>query len=195
MNTQLQFERWYLAERRKYGMKVTSKDQQWKPLWKVIHWFLKILTFGKQDEFYEKFTTTIGKTVFFPAGWKFEEATVSNCITLRHEGRHVQQFLKWGLGNEYLGIFIVGLFYLFVPLPVCFAWFRYKFEREAYKISYYATLELGYEPNIEHYVDLLTGPQYLWTWIFKKKVRAWFKANCSPDKLELYKPAFVNFIK
>lgn len=195
MSTQLQFERWYLAERRRYGIKVTSKDQQWKPLWKIIHWILKILSFGKQDGFYDSFTTTLGKTIFYHAGWRFEEASAKDCVILRHESRHVQQFLKWGFGNEYLGILLMGLFYLFIPLPVCFAWFRYRFEREAYKVSYYATLELGHEPDIEHYIDNLTGPKYLWTWILKGRVRKWFEDNCSPDKLENYNPSFIKFIK
>lgn len=195
MSSQLQFERWYLIARRQYGIKVTSKDRQWKPLWKTVHWLLKILSLGKQNGFYNKFTTTLGKTIFYPAGWQFEKASTNDCVILRHEGRHVQQFLRWGLGNEYLGILIMGFFYLFLPLPICFAWFRYCFEREAYKVSYYATLELGHEPDIEHYVENLTGPKYLWTWVFKNKVRKWFKDNCSPDKLENYKPAFVKFIK
>jgi len=186
MSPQTKFEQWYATERRKRKIYVTSKDQQWAPLWKAIHWILLVLTFGKQNKFYTHYTTTIGRTIFYPAGWRFENATYKNCVILRHECDHVDWFLKFGLGNEWLGIFVVGLLYLLFPLPVCFAWFRYVFERVAYRTSYYAALELGLKPDIEHYIEQLTGPKYLWTWILKDQVRAWFRKHCRPDLLDQY---------
>lgn len=183
MKTQLLFEKWYYEERQAYGMRITSKDKELKWLWKFIHAFLYIVTLGKQDRFYEGFTTTLGKVVYFPAGWTYEKATLLDCVTLRHEGRgHIKQYLKCGLGNAILGTIVMGFLYLFVPLPVCFAWFRYYFEREAYRISYLTKLELGLNPDIKWYVELLSGSSYFWAWISKKQVRAWFEKNCVSPK-------------
>lgn len=82
----------------------------------------------------------------------------------------------------------MGLLFLLVPLPIGFAWFRYKFEREAYKTSYYSALALGLKPNLDRYVEQLTGPAYFWTWILKKQVKSWFYANCHPSMLEANLP-------
>lgn len=163
---------------RELGMTVYSKDKKWTKLWVIIDRILRILTFGKMTTFLTGFTTTLGKKVFFPAGWDVKSAGSKDYEILRHEARHVHQFLTLGLGNEYLGILIMGILYLLIPLPIGFAWFRYYFEREAYVESYYASCRSGYQPDIEDYVELLTGPKYLWTWYSKDQVRRYFKREC-----------------
>ncbi len=178
MDANAKFTEWYAQERKKSGMRVTSKDQTLRGLWKTVDWILRRITFGKQDGFYTRFTTTLGRTVYFPDGWTIDKAQLYDCITLRHEGRHIQQNLAWGAGNIWLGTLLMGIFYLLFPLPIYFAWFRYKLEREAYRVSYYTAIELGLKPNLENYVELLTGPKYFWTWHSKKQVRAWFHKNC-----------------
>lgn len=170
-------------EKRACGLRVTSKDAELTTLWKVIHYVLLILSLGQMNRFYDGFTTTIGKTVYYPAEWRVKHADTYDIVTLRHEGRHVRQFIKWGLGNATLGIFVMGLFYLFLPLPMGLAWFRYMFERAAYKVSYYTMLELGLKPDIEHYIRQMIGPNYLWAWPFERAVRGWFLVNCHPAKL------------
>ncbi len=178
------FEKWYISERRACKLRVTSKDQELKWLWKAIHWILFVVSFGRQKTFYTEYTTTVGNVIYYRAGWRRETAELKDCVILGHEGRHVRQFIKWGLGSAKIGILIMGLLYLFVPLPVCFAWFRYRFEREAYKVSYYLWLELGGDPGIEYCVENLTAGQYLWTWVLKKQVRKWFQKHCRPELLD-----------
>lgn len=172
------FTKWYAQEHKACGMRVTSKDKELTWLWLAIDKLLRFITFKKMDTFYTGFTTTLGRTVYFPAGWSIENAQVHSCITLRHEACHIKQNLKCGLGSIQLGTVVMGLLYLLFPLPVYFAWFRYKFEREAYRVSYYTAMELGLKPNIEFYIGLLTGPEYFWTWYSRKQVRAWFRRNC-----------------
>ncbi len=188
MNAQQQFEKWYAIERRACGLRVHAKDKKLKWMWKFIHWFLYCITFGKQDAFYDNYTTTIGKNVYYPAGWTSEEASLWDCVVLRHEGKHTRQCIKWGCGNATIGTLVMGLLFLLVPLPIGFAWFRYKFEREAYKVSYYTALSLGLKPNLDRYVEQLTGPAYFWTWVLKKQVKNWFYANCHPSMLEANLP-------
>ena len=178
MDVNTRFTEWYAHARKKTGMRVTSKDQELRWLWKTVDLILRLLTFGKQNRFYTNYTTTLFKTVYFPAGWSIDKAQLFDCITLRHENCHIQQNKSWGLGNVWIGTILMGFAYLFLPFPFLFAWFRYKMEREAYRISYYTAIELKLNPNLEHYVNLLTGPEYFWTWYSKKQVRAWFRRNC-----------------
>jgi len=179
MEAGMSFTKTYAQERKDCGMRVTSKDQELKWLWLTIHWFFMIVTLGKQNRFYDGFVTTLGKTVYFPAGWSIDNAQVCDCLTLSHEAVHIKQNLSCGMGNIILGTIIMSLLYLLAPFPIFVAWFRYKFERDAYRVSFYAAKEFGITPNIEYYVELLTGPKYLWTWYSKKQVRAWFRQNCT----------------
>ena len=157
------------------GVTITSKDKSLKWLWKFIHYFLLIITFGKMSNFYTEFTTTIGKNVYFPKGWTPENAGIRGYVVLRHEWKHVWQYIRLGLGSSKLGIVVMGFLYLFIPVPTLFSWFKWKFEREAYLEGIIAWAELGVKRDIEHYVDLLTGPEYFWAWYSKKQVRNWFK--------------------
>ena len=185
------FEKWRISEHRACKLRVTSKDQELKWLWKAIHWILFVISFGKQKTFYDEYTTTVGNTIYYQAGWRRETATISDCAILAHEGRHVRQFIKWGFGSAKLGILIMGILYLFVPIPVLFAWFRYRFEREAYKVSYYIWWELGGTPNIEYCVKHLTTGQYLWTWVLKKQVQKWFETHCQPALIDKNRSALT----
>lgn len=168
----------YRRLQKEYGVEVTSKERKLPWLWNFIHWFLYIVTFGKQDGFLDSYTTTLGRTIYYPRGWRLANATDEGCVTLEHEADHVRLNLQCGFGNIYLGTIVMTLLYLLFPIPICFAWFRYYAERRAYKISYDTAVKMGYKPRISRYVDQLTGPKYLWTWVLKKQVWAWFEKNC-----------------
>jgi len=144
------------------GITITSKDKKWRWIWKGIHYFLMIVTFGKMDGFYDSFTTTIGRTIAFYEGWTPESAGFQSYITLRHEMVHIRQF-------ERHGTFKMGLMYLFSGN--C----RYKFEREAYLESIIAASEIGLSVNLEWYVNTLSGPSYFWACRDKKAILEWFK--------------------
>lgn len=175
------FTKWYMQAHKDCGLKVASKNEKHKWLWLFIDHVLDALTFGKNDDFYTGTTTTLGNTVYFPAGWTVNNVRIYDCIILRHEAIHVKQNLKWGFGNLWLGTVLMAVAYLLFPFPIFFAWFRYRLEREAYWESYKAAIELKLQPNIEHYVDLLTGPSYFWAWFSKRHVLNWFKNKLKLD--------------
>lgn len=167
-----------LAEKsRAKGIKIVNK-RSYRKLWKAIDIILRIITFGKANRFLKDFTTTIGNIIAFQENWDESKAGAVDYITLRHELKHVDQYKRLGFGNVWLGLVFFGIAYLFLPLPTCFAWFRYKFEREAYRESFRAARELGLKVKLTAYVDALTGPDYFWTWILRKQVSRWFYKNC-----------------
>jgi hypothetical protein len=177
MADQKLFQKLYDELHAELGIKVFAKDTKYRVLWKFIGKLLAILSFGKMETFYENFTTTIGRGIYYPAGWRIENADSGDYEILRHEAVHVRQYLKLGMGNVYLGILVMGLLYIFVPLPIGLAWCRYRLERVAYLESCKACIDLGLKPSIDYYVKLLSGPSYLWTWPFPSKIHAWFEAN------------------
>ena len=169
----------YQRLRRRHGVRITSKDRQLRWLWKFIHYFLYTVTLGKQDQFLTHYTTTLGRTIYYPYGWSIEDTTDKDCIILMHEADHIHLNRQCGLGNIYLGTIVMSLLYLLFPLPIGFAWFRYYAERRAYKISHDTAKKQGLKTDISWYVKQLTGPSYLWTWVLKKQVRKWFEKNCT----------------
>lgn len=178
MTTFKQFHELHIQLTSSYGVKIAAKDKKLKYLWLAIHWFLKIISFGKMSTFYTAYTTTIGNRIYYPAGWHMAKATKQDYVILRHEAEHVRQIDKLGDGSMLWGTLIMGFLYLFIPLPIFFAWFRYKFEREAYRESIRTIKSLGDNPDLDWYVQQLTGPSYLWTWVLKKRVRRWFEEHC-----------------
>jgi len=160
------------------GITVTTK-RQYRKLWKAIDIVLKVLTLGKNKTFMTNFTTTLGSVIAFPEGWTEAKVTESDIITLEHELKHVQQYKSLGLGSVWFGFILFSLLYLLVPLPIGLAWFRYKFERDAYATSSRTIRLYGLSrvPDVEYYVEALTGPAYFWAWPFKTQVRKWFLKN------------------
>ena len=96
------------------GVIITSKDQFLPWLWIFIHHFLRIITFGKMNNFLTEFTTTIGNHIVFYDGWTPANAGVRSFVVLRHEGKHVDQYTKLGFGNPNFGILVMGFLYLFL---------------------------------------------------------------------------------
>lgn len=80
---------------------------------------------------------------------------------IEHELRHIEQQAKWG--------FWWYLCYSFLPVPVFFAWWRYKWERECYLIQ----IQRG-ELTPDEAADLLWG--YFWPWP-KPLMRRWFRKH------------------
>jgi len=161
-----------LAEaQEEYGVELHTKDRKWTTLWKFIHGFLRLVSGGKLDTFYDGYITTVGNKIFFYAGWERHRVSPIDYVILCHELKHVEQFDKYTTG-------LMALLYLLFPLPIGLAYFRYLFERDAYLESYRASLEVNLVPNVSHYIDALTGSAYLWAWPFRKYVRRWFYENC-----------------
>lgn len=102
---------------------------------------------------YMQMYTTIGSTVWCP-----DDDMVPPSVA-EHEAIHVAQWKKWG------PLFLV--LYLFFPVPVFFAYFRWRFEREAYLVN---IQKHGY--NIDWAVTCLWR-NYFFTWP-KSWMERWF---------------------
>lgn len=143
----------------------------------VIDALLRVLTFGKMSNYLTDFTTTIGYTVWVGDSFLSSEPAIQ-AITLRHEREHMRQAKRNGR-------VVFGLCYLLFPLPFLFAWFRYKWEREAYAETLKGLREYrGYlyvsQPEVkERFVRYFTGPSYFWTWCLKGQVERWFDSVVS----------------
>jgi hypothetical protein len=138
---------------------------------------LRVITFGTARGFMTNFITTIGYTVYVNKGWD-DSSEVGKIIVLRHERVHMRQRRKYGS-------FLFSLMYLLLPVPCVFAYFRMKFEMEAYAETLRAIVELneGAIPTLKTYghkqyvVSFFTGPAYFWTWPFRRRVEAWYDAS------------------
>lgn len=159
-----------------YGAKIVPKTG-W--FWKLINIIIIILSRGKNRRFLTDYVTTIGNRIAVPPE-KFKTLPPLEALALlEHELVHVKQAKAYGLGNIYLGTVIWGALWLLAPIPSGLAYFRYKFEREAYlKQAQVRILHMGHEDTIEWIewvVKELSGPSYIWAWPFPNKIREWFK--------------------
>lgn len=154
--------------------KIVYKQDSW--LMKLISVYLRCITLGQLDEFMTKFITTVGYVVYVPAAW-VDYAPAQRAVILRHERVHMRQRAKYGM-------FLFTLLYVFLPLPGGLAYFRAKFEMEAYAESMIAMCELYVsgcalvqsEVYREATIGYFTGPAYFWMWPFRKTIETWFDA-------------------
>jgi hypothetical protein len=125
----------------------------------------------------QSFITTVGHTVYVPADWDSKPET--NKITvLRHERVHMRQAKKYTR-------FLFGFLYLFFPFPVIFAYYRMKFEREAYAESMLAASEYHGIDSIKDFVyknkviSHFTSAEYFWAWPWRKSLQRWYDEQVS----------------
>ncbi len=154
----------------------------WKHDSKLMKWLGRILwflTFGAVTTFQTKYITVIGCTMYVPEGWgSYADAT--RMIILRHERVHMRQ-------RRALTIPLYLFLYLCCPLPAFLAYFRTRFEMEAYEETIRATVELlptGYEAVMKQafkdkIVNDFIGPGYCWMWPFRKCIEGWYDATVS----------------
>jgi hypothetical protein len=144
------------------------KAESW--FMQTLGFLLKVLTFGKMTAFMTSFTTTVGYTVYTPKNWE-TYSPLSQAVTLRHERVHMRQ------AKKYTRV-LFGLLYLLVFLPVGLAWYRAKFEMEAYSESLRAYREYGVDitgPALrESIIGQFTSGNYAWMWPFRGYVERWY---------------------
>lgn len=151
-------------------------------LMKVINIFLRVITFGKMNTFMSDFTTTIGYAVYTPTNWD----TFDRVGVLRHERIHMQQKERYGLW--------FSISYLFLWLPIGLAYFRMRYEQEAYEESMrYVSRKFGIEViESEEYrkntIKHFTSAEYFWTWLFKKSIEQWYDDTVKCLRLEIGLP-------
>lgn len=186
------------AQRFAPKFKVISKQESW--LHRLIGFFNKL--------YMTQYWTTVGSTVAYPVG--NDRYPAAGWRTIPHEGRHAIQakfseflFVLLYLCGHFLW-FIVGAFLAAVvslplwlkvnwwagllPLsiillasPIPFAYFRYRWEFEAYTLSiaiqYWTTGAKPSDANLDRIADQFVGWFYSWMWPFgrtsmMKKLRA-----------------------
>jgi len=141
-------------------------------LQRAIHWGLLAVTAGRMRAYMTRYQTTMGSTVYVTSDWS-ERTPDERYITMRHERVHLRQFEEWGPP-------IMALLYLLVPAPMGFAWFRARFEREAYEETIRAAAEVhgaAYVRDPEFrdgVIGQFTGASYGWMWPFRRGLERWY---------------------
>jgi hypothetical protein len=149
-------------------------------LMKAIDIFLKVITFGKVKSFMLDFITTIGYKIYVPLGWELMDRVAILC----HERVHMRQANKYGR-------LWFSFSYLFLWTPTIFAYFRKKYEQEAYEETLRYTAKIGEIQYIENklyrenIIKQFTTVQYFWTWPFRKSIEAWYDATVEKIRTEL----------
>ena len=139
---------------------------------RAIHVGLMIVTFGGMRGYLEDYQTTIGRTIYLTDDWDERDPRDRYC-TLRHEAVHLRQFRRYTLPG-------MALLYVLLPLPLGLAWFRARFEREAYEESIRACAEVwgpdapAQERYRAHVIEQFVGPAYGWMWPFRGTLERWY---------------------
>lgn len=149
-------------------------------LMRLVDRALKIITLGKMTTYMTYFITTMGVVVYVPDIWK-KMTDQTKMVVLRHERVHMRQARRYGR-------LLFSLLYLFVPVPIGLAYFRMKFEREAYEESIRASIEYfgiaqvetsyGRHRTVRHF----TSAEYFWMWPFHKSLNRWYQSRIDIEK-------------
>ena len=159
--------------------KIIAKDTS--SLMKTIDVMLKIITFGQMNSFMLDFTTTLGTKIYTPSTW-VDMPVEAKITILRHELIHMRQARRYGR-------FLFSFLYLIFPLPVVFAYYRAKFEKEAYEESLRAIHEYrgpkAFTSGLKSRVlSHFTTAQYFWMWPWKKGLSVWYDSVVDRIKSE-----------
>ena len=152
------------------AFRIVRKDRS--RLHRIIDRILVVVTFGQMRTYLDGYQTTIGNTVYVTSDWDDWDPD-RRYVTLRHEAVHLRQFRKYTLP-------VMAVLYVLLPLPLGLAYFRARFEQEAYAESIRAAAEVwGPEKprgaSYRNYViEQFTGPSYGWMWPFRRSLERWY---------------------
>jgi len=152
------------------GFRIVRKDQS--RMHRAIHHFLKAITFGRMCDYLDSYQTTIGKTVYVTSDWD-EWSPDQRYVTLRHEAVHLRQFQR-------LTLPVMALLYVMLPLPMGLAYFRARFEMQAYEETIRAAAEVygqsyaSSDAHREYVIENFTSASYGWMWPFKGSLNRWY---------------------
>lgn len=137
-------------------------------LMQVLDVILRISTFCKVRDFLTNYVTLIGYTIYVPSNWK----TIDRAEALYHERTHMRQKRKYGriwFTFSYLFLF-----------PTIFAYYRRKYEQEAYAESMRYLVKHGGIKTVEdkayreNTIRCFTSAYYFWTWPFRETIEIWY---------------------
>lgn len=162
------------------GFRLVRKDES--RFQRFIHYALVAITFGGMRRYLHGYQTTIGKRIYVTPDWDSRPA-LDRYVVLRHERIHLRQFRKLTLPG-------MAFLYLLLPLPMGLAYFRARFEKQAYAETIRAAAEVYGRDHIEdaafrdNIVAQFTTAAYGWMWPFRRSLLRWYESivsACSPD--------------
>lgn len=148
---------------------------------------LRIITAGAQRHYMTRYHTVIGDTLYVPDAWH-AMSDVARVILLRHERVHLRQRRRYRM-------LPFALLYLLPILPLGLAYFRARFEWEAYRETLRATAELcgldaADDPILRReIVRRFVSADYGWMWPFSRAVERWFDQALTEIRAELSEAA------
>ena len=149
-------------------------------LMKLIDVCLKVITFGQMKTFMTSLITTLGGKIYVIEKWE-STRLVDKVEILRHERVHMRQAKKYGR-------FLFSFLYLLFPLPIGLAYFRKKFEQEAYEESirtiyqYHGEKAASSSLIKEFIISQFTSANYFWMWPFRNNLEKWYDATIKKIK-------------
>ena len=160
-----------MADAKLHGVTFIYKRNSW--FHTIIGWFLYLISFGQLDGYIARFITTIGQTIALCDSFD-HISDLDRLAIISHELKHVEQYKQWS--------FVYCISYLFLPLPIGFAYCRWVWERAAYLrqmevLMWYGANKEAITFEIDFVVQTLSGSSYLWTWPFKESMRDWFMSR------------------
>jgi hypothetical protein len=158
-------------------------DKAQSPLSVAIDWALRLVTLGAQRHFMTRYHTVIGDTLYVCPAWH-GMSDVARTVLLRHERVHLRQRRRFGF-LPFAALYLIPLF------PLGLAYFRARFEWEAYVETLRATAELRGLPALadpslrRELVRRFVGPDYGWMWPFPRTIERWFSRAVSEITTDL----------
>jgi hypothetical protein len=147
---------------------------------------LRLITLGAQRHYMTRYHTVIGDTLYVPESWN-AMGDVARVILLRHERVHLRQRRRYGF-------VVFAALYLLPILPLGLAWFRARFEWEAYRETLRATAELrGLDALRDaalrgEIVRRFVSGDYGWMWPFSRVIERWFDQALTEIESEFAAP-------
>jgi hypothetical protein len=171
-----------VAERSRYGELIAAIEAEF-PRFRIIrkrdsrfHRLIDLglrgITLGRMTEYLDGYYTTIGSRLYVTGRWEAIDPD-DRYIILRHELIHLRQFRR-------LTPPLMGLLYLLFPLPMGLAYFRARFEKEAYAETLRASAEIYGVAHIragafrDRIVRQFTSASYGWMWPFRRAIERWY---------------------
>jgi hypothetical protein len=150
---------------------------------------LRLLTLGAQRHYMTRYHTVIADTLYVPEAWHSMD-DVARVILLRHERVHLRQRRRYGF-LPFAVLYLVPFF------PLGLAWWRARFEWEAYRETLRATAELRGLRALDdgvlrrEIVRRFVSGDYGWMWPFSRTIERWYDRAVAEIRTELTAPATV----
>jgi hypothetical protein len=158
-------------------------DKRQSTLSIAIDGALRLVTLGAQRHFMTRYHTVIGDTLYVCPAWH-DMSDIARVVLLRHERVHLRQRRRYGF-VPFAILYLVPLF------PLGLAYFRARFEWEAYIETLRATAELRgaaalHDPALRReLVRRFVGADYGWMWPFPRTIERWYEAAVSEITTDL----------